>query len=347
MSSDGAGEGRLAGAERSLPRALWARLVLLVGMALLALLAAGPAAAQAGPAAGAQVVPDTFLRRWDPVTIFFAAPVGPATANTPEDRPGQFVTVEPRHPGAFVWLDARTLQFRPADAWPALRTFTFKAGGKQFQLATLMAPPVATLPAAGAAGLGEVEAITLTFAEPVAEAALARATTLELRPLPGLGLGRGRMLDQRDFTVKALERALPTDPASYVITLREPLPLGHRVLVAMALAEGPLAKKDAGHQTVLEFTTAEPFRVATLGCLGGQFPVTPDGSLYTAEQAITCDGREAVIRLDFTAEPKAFGPVELRDLLRIDPHVGEPGARPPRQAGRGARRLRSATSPTT
>jgi uncharacterized protein YfaS (alpha-2-macroglobulin family) len=320
MFKNRAGSGRLSATERSLPWARGARRVLLLALALL-LLSAAPAAAQA-TADGVQVVPDTFLRRWDPVTFFFAAPVGPAAANAPEDRPGRFVSIEPAHPGAFVWLDARTLQFRPADAWPALRRFTFKAGGRSFNLSTLMAPPIATIPAAGAAGLGEVEAITLTFAEPLAEAALAKAATLELRPLPGLGLGRGRVLDQRDFTVKALERSRPADPASYVLTLREPLPLGHRVLVSLALAEGPLAKIDAGHQTVLEFTTAEPFRVATLGCLGGQYPVTPDGSVYTAEQAITCDGREAVIRLDFTAEPKAFGPVELRDLLRIDPHVG-------------------------
>ncbi len=314
MSSYRAGAGRHSAGERSSARAGGASWLLL-GLALL--LVAAPLSAQP---TGVQVVPDTFLRRWDPVTFFFAAPVGPG-GGRPEDRPGQFVTMEPKHPGDFVWLDERTLQFRPADAWPALAIFTFKAGGRQFQLATLMAPPVSTLPAAGAAGLGEVEALTLTFAEPLSEAALAKATTLELRPLPGLGLGRGRVLDQRDFTVKALERSRPSDPASYVITLREPLPLGHRVLVAMDLAEGPLAKKDAGRQTVLEFTTAEPFRVATLGCLGGQYPVTPDGSLYTAEQAITCDGREAVVRLEFTAEPKAFGPVELRDLLRIDPHV--------------------------
>lgn len=325
MSSDRQGPGpRPAAAERSSARAAGASrglpaLLAFLLLALLAFAAALPAAAQS---AGVQVVPDTFLRRWDPVTFFFAADQGPAAANTPEDRPGRFVTMAPAHPGAYVWLDSRTLQFRPADAWPALRSFTFTAGGRRFQLATLMAPPISSLPAAGAAGLGEVEAITLTFAEPLAEEALARAATLELRPLPGLGIGRGRLLDQRDFTVKALERSRPTDPASYVLTLREPLPLGHRVLVSLELADGPLAKKEAGRQTVLEFTTAEPFRIATLGCLGGQYPVTPDGSVYTAEQVISCDGREALIRLELTAEPKAFGPVELRDLLRIDPHVG-------------------------
>lgn len=328
---EAAGRNRVFCLERSLPRVLAASrlallLLLLAGLgAVAAPVAAQPSGAQApaaGTAAGAQVVPDTFLRRWDPVTFFFAADVGPAKANTPEDRPGNFVTIEPRHPGAFVWLDSRTLQFRPADAWPALRRFTFKVGGRQFVLSTLMAPPTSTLPAAGASGLGEVEAITLTFAEPIAEEALARAATLELRPLPGLGLGRGRVLDQRDFAVKALERSSPSDSASYVLTLREPLPLGHRVLVSLELAEGQLAKKEAGRQVVLEFTTAEPFRVATLGCLGGQYPITPDGSVYTAEQAIRCDGSEALIRLDLTAEPKAFGPVELRDLLRIDPHVG-------------------------
>ncbi len=57
------------------------------GLALLLALAAPAARAQVPPqldrlhrADGAHVVPDRFLRRWDPVTILFDAPRGPAQA---------------------------------------------------------------------------------------------------------------------------------------------------------------------------------------------------------------------------------------------------------------------------
>src|SRR6266704_6892420 len=96
---------------------------------LLALLAA-PAAAT-----GTVIVPDHFLRRWDPVTVFFAQDVGPAKGG-PEDRPERLVTLSPPHPGAFTWLDARTLQFRPTEAWPPLSRSTWTVEGKRFPLGT-------------------------------------------------------------------------------------------------------------------------------------------------------------------------------------------------------------------
>jgi hypothetical protein len=58
-------------------------------------------------ATGTVVVPDRFLRRWDPVTVFFVRDVGPAKGG-PEDHPERLVTTSPTHPGAFTWIDARS-----------------------------------------------------------------------------------------------------------------------------------------------------------------------------------------------------------------------------------------------
>ncbi len=61
-----------------------------------------------------------------------------------------------------------------------------------------MAPPVVDDPARPAQeGLGPVDAITLTFAEPLDVAALAKMLRLELRPLPGVGAARSRVLTGR------------------------------------------------------------------------------------------------------------------------------------------------------
>src|SRR5258708_15595715 len=46
---------------------------------------------------GTVVVPDRFLRRLDPVTVFFDRDLGPA-AGGPEDDPARWVKVAPRHP---------------------------------------------------------------------------------------------------------------------------------------------------------------------------------------------------------------------------------------------------------
>ena len=139
-------------------------MMLLLLLALLAAPAAAepvtPAATRPAAATGTVVVPDHFLRRWDPVTVFFAQDVGPAKGG-PEDHPERLVTLSPPHPGAFTWLDARTLQFRPAEPWPPLARFAWAARETKARLTTLMTAPSNAIPANDALGLERVEAITL------------------------------------------------------------------------------------------------------------------------------------------------------------------------------------------
>ena len=190
----------------------------LVVPAILALLSgAAPAQTQPTPVpslarpagvSGTVVVPDHFLRRWDPVTVFFAADVGPASGG-PEDQPDRVVRLEPTHPGAWTWLDARTLQLKPAEPWPPLGRFTVTVEGTRQSLMTLMSAPISSLPANGAEGLEPVDGVTLTFPEPLDEAALARMVRIELRPLPGVEPGGGRFLEGEDLTIKVVEREQP------------------------------------------------------------------------------------------------------------------------------------------
>src|SRR6185369_14311557 len=84
----------------------------------------GPRAARPAGRAGTIVVPDRLLRSWDPVTVFFDHDLGPAGGG-PEDDAGRLVRFAPSHPGAFTWLDARTLQFKPAEAWPPLARYVW------------------------------------------------------------------------------------------------------------------------------------------------------------------------------------------------------------------------------
>jgi alpha-2-macroglobulin len=270
-----------------------------------------------GAGGGTVVVPDTFLRRWDPVTIFFAADMGPSEGG-PEDQPQEHVKFTPDHPGAFTWIDGRTLQFRPAEPWPALARFAWKAGGERVELATLMSPPSQTVPSAGSEGLDPVEAVTLTFSEPMDLATLARMVSIELRSLPGVGGPPERLIRRGDFELKAMERRGPSDSATYVLTLDEPIPLGTRATVRFELA---LDSEQAASFHSFDFSTAEPFRVASLGCSRTRYPVSPEGGHYAPEQAIRCDASQAEVLVDFSARPKDLGPVQGRSLVRFDPAV--------------------------
>ncbi|MEM9557647.1 MAG: MG2 domain-containing protein [Acidobacteriota bacterium] len=307
------------GSERQ-GRSVFAMLVVL----LLSMLSSWPLAAQQ-----ATIVPDDFLRSWDPLTVFFPRAVGPEGGGPADDVAG-LVRVEPAWPGAWTWIDARTLQFRPAEPWPPLERFAIEVPdfGTTARPATLLARPLVTEPAAGAVGVEGARELALTFAKPIAPAALARAVTIELRPLPGLDAAGARWLDARDFEVKALERADSYAVATYVLQLARPLPLGHRVLVHLQRALAPLGGDPAGRVAVLDFATAEPFRAVALGCADARWPLAPGGSVYDAEQVLRCESWPPAVQVDFSAPLTATGPhvaglLAARNAVRLTPAVDE------------------------
>src|SRR5690242_1293187 len=96
------------------------------------------------PAGGLKLLPEQFLRGYDPVTVYFAEDQVPAKANA--DDGAQRLKIVPEWPGQYFWVDRRTLQFRPAEPWPALARFQLEAGGARKILTTMMAAPSAMSP---------------------------------------------------------------------------------------------------------------------------------------------------------------------------------------------------------
>ncbi len=271
------------------------------------------------PAAGNQLIPERFLRRWDPVTVFFSEDTGPQ-APGPEDAPERYLRITPAHPGAYTWINARTLMFQPADPWPALARFRFEHGGEATTLATLMHSPIASEPADGADDLDPVAQIHLRFADPLAAEALARMISIAVRPLPGVedSPAQTRWLGAEDFAVKALDRHGLDDPADYLVSLHEPIAAGMRaeLRLRLALDDAP----DQAFQTI-GFATAAPFRIESVGCGGQSYPITPQGVVYSRENALACDPEDRRVQLAFSAEMAPLSPIEVRNLLRITPAV--------------------------
>ncbi|HET6719937.1 MAG TPA: hypothetical protein VFH22_09835, partial [Rhodocyclaceae bacterium] len=267
--------------------------------------------------AGVPMIPERFLRRWDAVTFFFDQATGPAKGAA-EDHPERFVTLSPAHPGAYTWLDARTLQFRPAEPWPALSRFSFRVGTKNHSLVTLMEAPQRTIPADREEGLNPVERITLTFAEPLDPEALRRMVRIGVRPLPGIDESQTRWLDQKDFELKVIERVQRRDPATYVLTLGRPIPSGQRVILRLRLAVDDAVAESFKD---VSFSTSESFRITGFGCAGQRLPVAPDGVSYAKDQAMACSADQRRVEVEFSANPKALSPIEARNLVRFTPAV--------------------------
>ncbi|WP_435105230.1 alpha-2-macroglobulin [Arhodomonas sp. AD133] len=278
-----------------------------------------PPAAAAPPAKpeGAVIVPEDFLRRWDPVTLFFEAARGPEGGG-PEAHPGDYVTVSPDHPGAYTWLDAHTLQFRPAEPWPALSEFTWRFEGNSHRLATLMAPAIRSEPRDGSEDLAPVDTVSLRFRDPVDIDALERMVSVEVRALPGIEPEPLRTLGAEDFTVKRTERADRDAPVDYLLRLHEPIPAGRKALVRLRLSLDDTPEQ--AMQTIA-FSTRQPFRPSSFGCAGEQRAATSAGVNYSDSDPLICTSGNRTIEVAFTAEPESIGPVLGRNLIRFEPAV--------------------------
>ena len=246
---------------------------------------------------GTQVLPDRFLRRWDPVTILFDHDAGPP-AGGPEDAPERLVTLLPAKPGAWTWLGPRTLQFRPTEPWEPLRRETVTLGGKPTTLVPLLTPPVATGPADPANGTTDLDTISLVFPQPVEQAVLARLLTIELTPQTGNA--QPQTLSPQDYDVRAVERSGRADKQTYLVVLHRPVPDGQVATLHLRLSDTPGLDDPIFD---LKLRSATPFRLSDTYCGDSYDHSTVDNVTVCAPSADTSARRRQAV-LQFTAAPQ-------------------------------------------
>ncbi len=268
---------------------------------------------------GALVVPDRFLRRWDPVTVFFGRDTGPS-AGGPEDAPERLVTISPPVPGAWQWLNARALQFRPTEPWTPLQRITLTAGGRSTQLVPLLPAPVATAPAATSDPIPNLETIDLVFPDPVDTEALARLISIELRASSGALDVPAEVLTAQDFTVRAIERSERSERQTYQVVLRRPVPDGRALVLRLRLSDVQ-GMDDPTYELRLRGVT--PFNVMGVNCSRGFLGEVQDGVMQCMQTSESGNERLAPrgLQIAFSETPEAIDIVRARDLLRISPPV--------------------------
>lgn len=266
---------------------------------------------------GSVIVPDKFLRRWDPVTVFFESNIG-QQAGSAEDQPEKFIKLEPAHPGAYTWLDEKTLQFRPAEPWPPLSSYEWSLSGKTIRLNSLMSAPISSQPANNATDLNQLDDITLSFSSPVDPLALKQMLRIELRELPGIDDSNAYWLNPDDFDIKTIERSSSDQNAAYVINLARPIGSGQLAKIHLRLSLDD-SVEEAFHE--ISFSTARPFEARRLGCPGQFYPVTANGSRYDKKLAIQCNSSNRSIQVQFSAQLGSIDPIAARNLIHITPMI--------------------------
>ncbi len=258
------------------------------------------------------ILPDSFLRGFDPVTVYFPSDVGPGRQSA--DDGDKRLKVTPAWPGQWFWVDRRTLQFRPAEPWPALARFHFEAGGTRKVLTTMMAAPSAMAPQAGSTGLRPFRTVTLTFPQVLPGEALRKMLRLEVRDPPGLPGSPTRVL--KGFSLQQLPRASQRDPAVYAITLEEDVPEGKQLHVLVSLALGDEEK-------VLwegRLATRAPFHLQSVQCGPNSFPLV-GGASVPKDSALACGNQGDLPQLVFSAPVAGVTLSTLKQLVRLEPAV--------------------------
>ena len=295
------------------------RLALLCGL-LFAAPGLAPALAEEAPqldmlqrADGARIVPEHFLRSWDPVTVFFQSDVGPQTGG-PEDSAERFVKMTPEVAGAWQWLGARALQFRPADPWKPLQGVEIEAIGAaggapaHARLLPLLPAPVSTSPADGADPVADLDHIVLTFADPVDLDALTKLLSIELRPAPGCRRRGGQFLNAQDFAILPLAPGKRDARQSYLVQLKNAVPDGRVAILRLKLSNEPGLDEPSFE---LRLQSAVPFTVIEANCgrdlehtrLDGLLRCAPGDRRFQRRLQRFQDGEAQPLRRLFGASP--------------------------------------------
>src|SRR5262249_3205961 len=268
---------------------------------------------------GAKVLPDKFLRSWDPITIFFDRDQGPANGG-PEDAPERIVSMQPAVPGAWQWLGPRALQFRPADAWKPLQRVVITSEGHSSRLIPLLPTPVSTSPADHPQGIANLDQIAMTFGEPVEVRALARLLSLEVRPSPGIDATGGQMLTAQDFDIRPLERTRRNDKQTYSVQLHHPIPDGRVLILRLRLSDEP-DLDEPSFETRLR--SAVPFTVTSVKCGRGLDRDTIDDVMHCAPEGYSGNDTDDTgdkpstrrrILIGFSSTPESLDVVRAREV---------------------------------
>ncbi len=269
-----------------------------------------------------EVLPERFLRGYDPVTVTFTGDIGPAFPGGgpgPADDASSFAQLKPPWPGAWTWADRRTLQFRPAEPWPALSRFAVDArssgaGGANKVLTTMMTAPMSMQPQDGAQGLPPFHTLTLTFPQPLSITALKQMIRLEVRELPGLADSPRRQID--NFQLALLPRTDQKDPAVYAVSIDHDVGEGSMLVVTVALALGDAE----GTLWTGRASTRTDFHLEEVVCAGQRLGVTGSPKA-PKEQALDCGSEGTAPQLVFSAPVKDLSLTTLKKLVRLEPAV--------------------------
>lgn len=259
------------------------------------------------------ILPQSFLREYDPVTVFFSGKRKSGNLG-PENHGERYMTITPQHPGEYIWIDNKTLEFRPTVPWPPVSRFKVEADGLEKELATILTPPKSISPSSGSTDLGKVNEVTLEFAHPVNPDVLKRLVTFESTPLPGIDRSQSIFYTDADYTIKPGEQK-SSGSVPYTFIFSNPFSLGHKIRTVVTLSDIPEFSEG---KRIYFFETKAEFRLVRVGTYSNLLSVGNSGSHYSVDNALPIDQQGRII-LEFSSRPQDVTLSKAKSLFNFSP----------------------------
>ena len=258
------------------------------------------------------ILPQSFLREYDPVTVFYERKkrVKPG----PEDHGRQYMKITPNHAGEYIWIDEKTLEFRPAVPWPPVTHFEVEADGVKKKLATILTPPKSISPSGGKTGLGLVKEVTLEFDYMVDPQILKKLVTFESTPLPGIDRSHSTIYTSADYRIKKGPQK-SSGETSYTFIFKNPFSLGHKIRTIVKLSD--IEEFNEGKR-IYFFETKADFLLMLAGTYSNMLSIGKSGTHYSVSNALQIDDRGRIV-LQFSSQPKELTLSEAKSLFNFSP----------------------------
>lgn len=262
---------------------------------------------------GITIVPERFLREYDPVTFFFQR--GRAKDKVMvEEFASKHISMEPSHPGEFVWIDNKTLEFRPVVPWPPIEMFLITCDGTEKKLFTLLSPPVSISPSNRTTDLDEVKTVTMTFPFPVSTEKLKKLVNFEITPLPGIDRNTSIFYTSADYKIKAGEQN-SSGNVTYSFSFNNSVQLGFMVRTRIQLSDAEGLRNGLREYS---FSTKPTFKLLKAGTRNSMLSISNEGSIYTADNAIDITDNMSIY-VSFSSSLGQMSITDFKNLISFSP----------------------------
>ncbi|MGK0289399.1 MAG: hypothetical protein ACI86H_000843 [bacterium] len=266
-----------------------------------------------------QVIPESFLRGYDPITIFFKKNIGKSRVGS-EAKPERFLQIRPKTQGEYRWVDPYTLQFLPTDAWKPLRKYKVQVyqHRRSYTLNTLMTAPTSLIPSNGSQNLNPIKNITLNFKTSMPVQYLKQILQFEIQSTSEISKSNQIQLSTSDFTIKALEQLSASANFQYQINFKKPISYGKKLTLKIRLSVSSNQQTDAIAQYL--WKTKPVFRLVKVGNNSKQHSISATGSTFTPEQSLNQQDSGKIF-LEFNDNLGQFSIEAVKQLIQFKPTV--------------------------